>query len=164
MTATIDKRAVLRALHARLAERLAGLTSSQKTAQAGATHAEAKQEHAKDTRAIEQQYLARGLAERVETLREAVAALASLELRDFSDDDPVRAGALVGLRDEDDRVLVCLFLPVGGGEHVDAAGTSVLVVTPQSPLGASLLGASVGDEVEIELPAGRRTAEIVWLR
>src|SRR5690606_13474742 len=75
VSVAIDKRAVLRALHARLAERLAGLTSSQKTAQAGATHAEANQEHAKDTRAIEQQYLARGLAERVETLREAVAAL-----------------------------------------------------------------------------------------
>jgi transcription elongation GreA/GreB family factor len=162
MTPPIDKRAVLAALHASLAARLESLTSSHKATQAGATHGEAKQEHPKDTRAIEQQYLARGLAERVETLRHAVAVLASLELRTFAAGDAVRAGALLGLRD-DERELVCFFAPVGGGERVDADGVSVLVVTPQSPLGVSLLGARVGDEVEIQLPGGKRTAGVEWL-
>lgn len=164
MARTIDKSAVRSALHASLATRLDGLTASHRTTQAGATHGEAKQEHPKDTRAIEQQYLARGLAERVETLRDAVAAIAALELRDFVASDTVRAGALLGLRDDDDRELVCFFAPAGGGERVEIDGVAVMVVTPQSPLGASLLGARVGDEVEIELPGGRRTAEIEWLR
>ena len=164
MTPPIDKRAVLAALHASLAARLESLTSSHKATQEGATHGEAKQEHPKDTRAIEQQYLARGLAERVETLRHAVAVLGSLELRAFAAGDAVRAGALLGLRDDDERELVCFFAPVGGGERVTSGKTSVLVVTPQSPLGASLLGAKVGDEVEIELPGGKRTAAVEWLR
>lgn len=160
----IDKQALIAALHARLAARHEALVASQRSAQAGATHGESKQEHAKDMRAVEQQYLARGLAERAETLRDAVAVLASLEARDFDADEPVHAGALVGLVDEDDRELVYLLAPAGGGETVDAGGTTVTVVTPQSPLGASLLGAHVGDELGIEIGAKRRAVTVEWLR
>ena len=164
MPPRIDKQAVIAALHARLAARHEALVASQKSAQAGATHGESKQEHAKDMRSVEQQYLARGLAERAETLRDAVVVLASLEARDFDEDEPVRAGALVGLVDEDDRELVYLLAPAGGGETVDAGGVTVSVVTPQSPLGASLLGAHVGDELGIEIGAKRRSVTVEWLR
>lgn len=164
MGPTIDKQTVIATLHARLAARYEALVASQKSAQMGATHGESKQEHAKDMRAVEQQYLARGLAERAETLRDAVAALAALEARDFGQDEPVHAGALVGLRDEDDRELVYLLAPAGGGETLDASGLRITVVTPQSPLGASLLGAHVGDDLEIEIGAKRRGVVVEWLR
>ena len=164
MLPRIDKQALIAALHARLAARHEALVASQRSAQAGATHGESKQEHAKDMRAVEQQYLARGLAERAETLRDAVAVLAALDARDFDEDEPVHAGALVGLVDEDDRELVYLLAPAGGGETVDAGGTTVTVVTPQSPLGASLLGAHVGDELGIEIGAKRRAVTVEWLR
>jgi transcription elongation GreA/GreB family factor len=164
MRTDIDKAALLGELRQRLGERLDVLTTSQRTTQAGVVDPEAKAEHDKDTRAIELQYLARGLAERVETLRDAVGALAALDPRDLDPDDVVRSGALVGMRDEDDRELLYYVAPVGGGERLDAGGASVQVVTPQSPLGASLLGAHVDDEVEIELPGGRRTAVVEWLR
>lgn len=164
MPPKIDKQALIAALHARLAARHEALVASQRSAQAGATHGESKQEHAKDMRAVEQQYLARGLAERAETLRDAVAVLASLEARDFDADEPVHAGALVGLVDEDDRELLYLLAPAGGGETVDAGGATVTVVTPQSPLGRSLLGAHVGDELGIEIGAKRRAVTVEWLR
>ena len=164
MGTDIDKQAVIAALHARLAARFEALVASQRSAQAGATHGESKQEHAKDMRAVEQQYLARGLAERAETLRDALALLAALEARDFDGDEPVRAGALVGLVDEDDRRLVYLLAPAGGGETVDAGDSTITVVTPQSPLGASLLGAHVGDEPEVETRAKRRSVNVEWLR
>ena len=160
----IDKQALIAALHARLAARHEALVASQRSAQAGATHGESKQEHAKDMRAVEQQYLARGLAERAETLRDAVAVLAALDARDFDEDEPVHAGALVGLADEDDRELVYLLAPAGGGETMDAGGVTITVVTPQSPLGASLLGAHVGDELGIEIGAKRRAVTVEWLR
>ena len=160
----IDKQALIAALHARLAARHEALVASQRSAQAGATHGESKQEHAKDMRAVEQQYLARGLAERAETLRDAVAVLAALDARDFDEDEPVHAGALVGLVDEDDRELVYLLAPAGGGETMDAGGVTITVVTPQSPLGASLLGAHVGDELGIEIGAKRRAVTVEWLR
>jgi transcription elongation GreA/GreB family factor len=164
MPPRIDKQALIAALHARLAARYEALVASQKSAQAGATHGESKQEHAKDMRAVEQQYLARGLAERAETLRDAAAVLAALGARDFDEDEPVHAGALVGLADDDGRELVYLLAPAGGGETVDAGGVTVTVLTPQSPLGASLLGAHVGDELGIEIGAKRRAVTVEWLR
>ena len=105
-----------------------------------------------------------GLAERVETLRDGIAALSRLALRDLGGDDRVQLGALVGLCDEDDRETVCFLAPAGGGEIVRAGAASVLVVTPQAPLGASLVGSHVDDEIEVELPGGRRWATVRWLR
>jgi transcription elongation GreA/GreB family factor len=163
VTQAIDKHAVLAALRERLAERLASLTSAQQASQAGAVHPEGKQEHAKDMRSTEASYLARGLAERVETMRVGVATVAALELRPFGAGDAVRAGALVGLSD-DDRELIYFLAPAGGGERIDVPGGSVLVVTPRSPLGASLLGARVDDEIEVELPGGKRRVLVDWLR
>ena len=115
-------------------------------------------------RATEASYVARGLAERVETLKEAVAALALLKPRDFGPDDAVGLGALVALRDEDDREFVYFVAPAGGGERLDVAGVPVLVLTPHSPLGAGLVGGRVDEELEVALPGGRRTAVVAWLR
>jgi transcription elongation GreA/GreB family factor len=164
MKATVDKALVLVLLRQQLAERLDGLTASQRATQSGAVHAESKQEHPKDTRAIEASYLARGLAERVETLREGVAALNRLELRDFGDDDAIQLGALVGLCDEAERETVCFLAPAGGGEPVQIGEVTVLVVTPRAPLGASLVGGRVDDEIEVELPGGKRWVAVRWLR
>lgn len=164
MSASLDKARLFGLLRDRLAERLDRLTASQQSTQHGAVHPESKQEHAKDTRAIEATYLARGLAERVETLRGAIAQVAAVEPRDFGPEDLVQLGALVGLVDEDDCELVYLLAPEGGGEGLTADGVAILVVTPKSPLGVSLLGARVDQEIEIELPRGRRSAVVQWLR
>ena len=80
---TIDKRALLELLRDKLEGDLNGSMASQSAAQAGATHDETRQEDPKDTRAIEATYLARGLAERVERMRESVAVFARLEVADF---------------------------------------------------------------------------------
>jgi len=162
--ATVDKAEVLALLRQRLAERLEGLTASQKTTQSGAFHAETKQENPKDTRAIEASYLARGLAERVETLREGIAALGRLEIRELGDEDAVQLGALVGLCDEEERETVCFLAPAGGGERVPVGDAFVLVVTPHAPMGASLVGSRVDDEIEVELPGGKRSVAVRWLR
>jgi transcription elongation GreA/GreB family factor len=39
--------------------------------------------------------------------------------------------------------------------------SSVGGVSPESPLGRALLGAKIGDEVEIEAPKGSWTAKVV---
>ena len=47
------------------------------------------------------------------------------------------------------------------GEHMQVEISSVGGVSPESPLGRALLGANVGDEVEIEAPRGSWRARIV---
>ena len=75
------------------------MQDSQQAAQEGATHDEARQEDPKDTRAIEAQYIARGLAERVEDLRATRAALANAILVDYGPEDPVGLFAMAWVWD-----------------------------------------------------------------
>lgn len=162
MKTKIDKQEVLDALRRRLADVLDGLVEAQKTVQDGAVHPEARQEHPKDTRATEASYLARGLAERVEKSRDGVTAASAMRLRRFGADDPLAVGALIGLLDEEDHESVVFLAPAGGGEKLEVGGATVLVLTPASPLGAALAGRLVGDEIEVELPVGKRIASIDW--
>jgi len=158
--ANIDKKAVLATLHSRLTATLDSLTASHQAVQSGAVHPEARQEHPKDTRSIEAGYLARGLAERVETLRDGIRALDLLRARDFADDEAAAPGALVTLLTEDGREALYFLAPAGGGESLLVAGRQVLVLTPRSPLGAAIAGRRSGDSVSVELPSGMLRAEI----
>ena len=99
-----------------------------------ATHEEAKPENDKDTRALEQSYLARGQAKRIEELRAGVADVGGLSLRDFGG-ARVALGALVTV-DDDGEESTLLLAPAGGGARL--GGGAVLVVTPLSPLDRAL--------------------------
>ncbi len=161
----IDKHALLAEVRARVAADLAAVSSSQRETQAGATHEEAKPESDKDTRAIEASYLARGLAERVASLRTAAAKLQRLQVRGFDEDDAIALTALVGLADVDDEDdLVRYFvLPAGAGIKLDHAGEVIRVVTPESPVGQALLGKRCDDEVTVPARGGARSKVIASL-
>ncbi len=123
-----------------------------------ATHEEAKPENDKDTRALEQSYLAHGQSLRVEELRSGLAEVMRLELRAFGDAAPVALGALV-VSAEDGEEKRFFVAPYGGGTSL--AKGEVQVVTPKSPLGRALLGKRVGDECELDLGGRKREIEIV---
>jgi transcription elongation GreA/GreB family factor len=160
----IDKRRVLALLRARLDDSLRSFAASQGEVQAGAVHEEARQEDPKDTRGIEASYLARGLAERVELLQEAIGRLARLHLAEFGPEDPIAPGALVGLSEEDGSEAVYFVVPVAGGERLDVDGATVRTLTPASPLGRALVGKERDDEIELQLPGKRLLATIDWVR
>jgi transcription elongation GreA/GreB family factor len=128
-----------------------------RSAHEGATHAEAKPENDKDTRALEASYLARGEAARVDELRTALADVQAMPLLDC-DGGPVRVGALVAAEEGGERSTFWV-APHGGGARL--ADGAVQVVTPKSPLGRALLGANAGDECEVVLAGRRRVMEIV---
>lgn len=156
----LDKAAVLAALRAHIAANLDSLRASQRGTQEGATHEEARPEHAKDTRATEASYLARGLAQRVSDLEDAARLLETLALRPFAADAPVALSALV-TAEEDGRSARYFLAPTGAGIELAVAGHTVVVVTPRSPLGRSLLGKRAGDEVAIRTPRGTRVLELL---
>ena len=141
-----DKAALRDELHAALVRVLEIARAAHAAAVEGATHSEAKAENDKDTRGLEQSYLARGQAQRVAELEAAASDVAAMALRAFGATAAAAMSALVTVEDEDgDRR--AYFVAPGGGGTVLAGG--VHVVTPASPVGGALLGKRTGDVVEL---------------
>jgi transcription elongation GreA/GreB family factor len=154
---SLDKVALRDELARRLVGSLAHREIGRQGAREGATHEEAKPENDKDTRALEQSYLARGEAQRIEELRAGLAEIRALRLRPAGAGAPAALGALVYTEDDDGAESILWLAPYGGGVKLEAG---VQVVTPRSPLGRALLGARAGDEREVAI-AGRRRAVTV---
>ena len=161
MAKKLSKADLIAALKLRLEEELATATLAHKTTKDAATHEEAKPENDKDTRALEQSYLARGQAQRVLDLQAAVHLVAALGLRIFGEETPIALTALVGVEDEDGAEASYFVAPAGGGTKLMVGKKGVTVVTPKAPLGAALLGKRVGDEVTVVLAGRARTVTIV---
>ncbi len=147
----VGKPALKAALLERLEQDLAAARAAHQAAVEGATHSEARAENDKDTRGLEQSYLARGHAQRVVELETAVAAIGAWHARPF-EHEPVTLGALVTI-EEAGRTRVFLLAGHGGGIVLPG---EVTVLTPTSPIGRALLGRTTGDDCEI----GKRTLTI----
>jgi hypothetical protein len=156
----LSKQALKEELVRILAADLEARERAHRAALEGATHEEAKPENDKDTRALEQSYLARGEALRIEELRGGLADVVAMPLREFKEGAPAALGALVTAQ-EGDEVVALWVAPYGGGNRL--ADDAVKVVTPKSPLGRGLLGKRVGDECEIPLAGKTRVLTIVGL-
>ena len=155
---TPSRKALKEELLAVLAQTLDTLEAAHADARAGATHEQAKPENDKDTRALEQSYLARGQAMRVEELTASVVEVQNMPLRGFRDTDPVALGALVTVHDGDEPRS---FFMAPQGEGSTLAGSRIQVVTPRSPVGRALLGKRVGDECALKVADKSRELEVV---
>jgi transcription elongation GreA/GreB family factor len=148
------KAALLRQLEATLASARAAHASAIE----GSTHEEARAENDKDTRGLEQSYLARGQAQRVAELEAAIGDVTALALRTFGATSAVAMSALVEV-DEAGETKQFFIAPAGGGTMI----STVQVVTPSSPLGRALIGKRIDDEVELQLPGAYRSFVITSL-
>ena len=144
-------------LLARMTADLVRLEEAHRASIEGATHEEARPENSKDTRALEQSYLARGQAMRVEEMRRAVTEIAVMTLTP-KEPGKVSLGALV-VADEDGTERLLFVAPHGGGSTL--ADGAVQVVTPTSPLGQALVGREAGDVCELSTGGRAREIELV---
>lgn len=158
----MDAKAQLReALTLAVAHARDTMRAAQRATEEAATHPEAKPENDKDTRALEQSYLARGQAERLAELENAVVAVTQMPLPDAP--TVVGLGVVVVLRDDagERRVFIA---PGGGGLRLrwmrGRQAEDVDVVTPVSPLGRALWGRSAGEVAEVALGGKAREIEI----
>lgn len=158
-----SRAAILDAITAHLRRELDAIAAMTRLAADEATNEESKAENKYDTRSLEASYLARGQAERVGALRAAVSGVASIPRDLPGADRPVGVGSIVELHDEDGDDRLVALIPTGGGAKVTVDGHSVLVVTPQSPIGRALLGAADGDEVMVTAAGGPRAYEVSWV-
>jgi hypothetical protein len=119
------------------------LQAANKDASAGATSSEARAETKWDTCGLEASYLARGHAQQFKALAADVHELRSFTPPSFKD-WPIDVGALVEVEQSGETMLFYL-LPCGGGTELAVEGRDVTVITPESPVGAALLGKRSGD-------------------
>jgi transcription elongation GreA/GreB family factor len=108
---------------------------------------ESRAENKWDTHSQEAAYLAEGQARQAATIGESIEFYLTLPLPDYPPGAAIAAGAVVELEDQRGRRSWYVIGPRAGGLEVDLAGQTVLVVTPQSPLGRALLGKRTGDPV-----------------
>jgi transcription elongation GreA/GreB family factor len=147
-------------LCARLTEELSKMVVAQRQTAQGVVHEESRAENDKDTRGLEASYLARGQAERVVELQRDLAMLRAMLLRAFEPTDPIALGAFVVL--EGDRGERRYFVaPAGGGHCIEVDGHPVRVVSASSPVGRTLIGKRVGDDVEVRTPQGTTSWSVV---
>jgi transcription elongation GreA/GreB family factor len=138
------KEALRRELLAQLEAHLETARAAHASATEGAISDDARPENDKDTRGLEQSYLARGIAGRVAELEAAVESIAAMTLAKST---RVAIGALVTVEQGDaDKERTLYIAPHGGGLTLSG---DITVVTPTSPMGRALLGKVVDDDAEL---------------
>ncbi|HLP03164.1 MAG TPA: transcription elongation factor [Opitutaceae bacterium] len=152
----MDKVALLNAIVAALAAEFAMQNEAAEDAHKEATNDESRAEDRYDMRGQLAAYLAAGQAKLADEVATAINAFRNLTVRAFSPDEPAAVGAVVRLEARGAQSVYFLG-PAHGGLEVQVNGDEIMVVTPSSPLGRSLMGRKTGERVA--LPQGARTVE-----
>lgn len=150
LNSVLNKHTIVRKIIAALHASLEIYTRSAREAHAGATDEQNKAENKYDTRGLEAGYLARGQSQQAAEVMQAIQRYETLPLRAFTSKEPVDVGALVELERGGERTLYFIG-PLAGGVEVESDGRSVLVITPQSPMGRQLAGQKQGAQFKIQI-------------
>ena len=146
----MNKRTLIEKIIAQLTEEAESYARSARAAQAEATDEQSKAENKYDTRGLEASYLAHGQSRQAAEVEEAIGQFRGMALREFGAKDAIDLGALVELDGKGGGTRYFIG-PRAGGTEIVHGGKSVLVITPQSPLGRQLIGARAGDRLKIEI-------------
>ena len=163
----MNKHAIVEKIVACLVAELELYARSAQAAHADATHEQSKAENKYDTRGLEASYLARGQSRQAAETETARQLFASLELRDFGPETPVDVGALVELETEpgagrgDGERSFYFIGPRAGGTEVVHDKKTILVITPESPLGREVVGKRQGDRFTISIGGLRGNYRVV---
>ncbi len=145
----VNKHELLDQIIAHLSAEIEAYEKSARSAHAEATHEQNKAENKYDTRALEASYLAHGQSKQAADAHVALQQFQALASRAFGSGNLVDLGALVELTAHEDHSFYFIG-PRAGGIEITQDGNTVLVLTPQSPLGRQLMGKRKGDRVKIE--------------
>lgn len=156
----MNKRALIQKIIKQLTSELEVYFRAAQNSRAEATHEQNKAESKYDTRGLEASYLARGQSRQAAELETAITEFGKLEVRKFAAGEPIDVGALVELEISGDKSFYFLG-PRAGGTEVVQDKKEILVITPQSPLGAQLLEKKQGDKPQLELAGRQQPARIV---
>jgi len=159
----IEKTKLLDRILESLRTELAVLKEGARDAYEEATHEESQPENRFDTHSLEASYLAAGQAKVVVEIEEAVMRCQNMEPGTFEPDDPIGVGALVELKNKKETTFYFL-VPIAGGIEIEDGEKTILVITPQSPIGKLLVGRKAGERIQLETATLPREFEIVGVR
>jgi hypothetical protein len=166
----MNKQNIVNAIIAQLETDQTTLIDAAKDSHAAATHSESAAETKWDTFGLESSYLAEGQQKRVMQISEALLYFRELDCgggseggSDKENVDPMIAELsfirLLGPEDDEQRRF--FLAKSSGGLKVVVDHIQVMVITPHSPLGATLLNKTVEDEVDILVKGVSKIFEIV---
>lgn len=156
----MNKRTLINKIIAKLTSELEVYFRAAQASRAEATHEQSKAESKYDTRGLEASYLARGQSKQAAELETAIEEFQKLPVRKFAAGEAIDLGALVELEHDGERSFYFIG-PKGGGTEVVQDKREVLVITPQSPLGAQLMEKKQGDKPQLELAGRKQPGRIV---
>lgn len=143
MNKSLLREAILEQLRAELAQQ----TAAAHLARDEAISEESRPENQYDMHSQEAAYLAEGQAKLAQEIADHLAQYATLPLPELTAESTIALGAVVELGGA--RRAWYFLGPRAGGLEVSVEGRTVLVITPQSPLGRQLVGKRVGDAVAL---------------
>jgi len=146
----MNKSSIVQAILLQLKQQVSLRVMAIKAAHAEATHAESKAEDKYDTRGLEAAYLASGQARLTDETLAAIHVYGGLFLKRFRPGEPIDVSALVELTMKKERFWYFIG-PAAGGLEVEEGGRTILVLTPQSPLGRQLIGKQKGDIIQMKI-------------
>ncbi len=132
-----------------LSEELTVIKGGARDSYEEATHEESQPENRFDTHSLEASYRAAGQAKVAVELEEAVMRCENMDLHDYESHEPIGIGALVELESKGEKDLYFI-IPISGGVEVKDNDRTILVITPQSPMGKLIVGQRAGDTVTLE--------------
>jgi transcription elongation GreA/GreB family factor len=139
----MDKTRLLKSIVERLSESLGVLQNAARASHAEATHESSKAENKYDTRGLEAAYLAGGQARQAREILDAIKVYEKLAPKNFAPGEAIDLTALVEVEMDGARSLYFIG-PKSGGLEVTHQRREIMVITPQSPLGQSLMGKTAG--------------------
>ncbi|MEM7645977.1 MAG: transcription elongation factor GreAB [Pseudomonadota bacterium] len=132
-----------------LEKRLAVLVESAFVAKEASTNEESKAENKYDTRGLEASYLASGQAQRAQELKEKIYQAEKVEIRPFTESDPISVSAFLEIQIEEEVKKFIFLMPVGGVE-IEYKDQKIQTMTIDAPLGQRLLGLQCGDDFDFQ--------------
>lgn len=156
----MNKRTLIQKIVAQLTSELGVYFRAAMNSRAEATHEQSKAESKYDTRGLEASYLARGQSKQAAELEAAIAEFEKLEVRKFTATDGIGIGALVELELGGETSFYFIG-PRAGGTEVEQDKKEILVITPQSPLGAQLMEKKQGERPQLVLAGKKQAGKIV---
>jgi transcription elongation GreA/GreB family factor len=149
--APVNKASLRQEILRQLRQELHRQASAAETSRDEAISEESRAENKWDTHSQEAAYLAEGQAKLAAEIGANIELYTTLPLPEFTPQDPIAIGALVELENGGNRTWYFIG-PRAGGLEVSVEGRTILVLTPQSPLGRQLIGKREGDTLQV---AGR---------